>query len=101
MCRVEHSFKVSGFLPRFSKVGHVVSIGILPSYRRLGIGSGLMKKAMDALKNIYECVEVYLEVRVSNNTAIKFYEKLGFTIDRVIKGYYKDGEDAYVMSRRL
>ena len=101
MCRVEHSFKVSGLIPRFSKVGHIVSIGVLPKYRRLGIGSELMKKAMDALKNIYNCVEAYLEVRVSNTPAIKFYKKLGFEISRVIKGYYKDGEDAYVMSRTL
>ncbi len=101
MCRVEHSFKVTGFLPKFSKVGHVVSIGILPKYRRLGIGTELMKKAMEALKDYYECVEVYLEVRVSNTPAIKFYEKLGFKIDRIIRGYYKDGEDAYVMSKAL
>jgi ribosomal-protein-alanine N-acetyltransferase len=101
MCRVEHSFRVSGIIPKFSKVGHVVSIGVLPDYRRLGIGSELMNRAMETLKNIYKCSEVYLEVRVSNEAAINFYDRLGFKIDRVIKHYYKDGEDAYVMSKGL
>lgn len=101
MCRVEHSFRMGVFLPHFSKIGHVVSIGILPEYRRLGIGTSLMEKAMDALKTHYFCDYIYLEVRVSNIPAIKFYEKLGFKINRVIKGYYKDGEDAYVMDKNI
>lgn len=101
MCRVEHSFTIERALPRFYKTGHVVSIAIIPTYRRMGIGSRLMLRAMDALKNVYRCRNVYLEVRVSNIGAINFYEKLGFKIDRVIKGYYRDGEDAYVMSKEL
>ncbi len=99
MCRVEHSFKMGSILPHFSKVGHIVSIGILPEYRRMGIGMSLMKRAMESLKNHYSCRSVYLEVRVSNMPAIKFYKKLGFKISRVLHGYYKDGEDAYVMEK--
>jgi ribosomal-protein-alanine N-acetyltransferase len=101
MCRVEHSFTIEGVIPKFYKTGHVVSIGILPEYRRRGIGTALMIRAMDALKNYYKCKNVYLEVRVSNNNAINFYRKLGFRIDRTIKGYYRDGEDAYVMIKDL
>ena len=101
MSRVEHSLQMSGFLPSFVKKGHIVSIAILPEYRRRGIGTALMNRVMDSLKNIYDCKEVYLEVRVSNRAAIEFYKKLGFRIDHVIKRYYKDGEDAYVMVRKL
>ena len=39
----------------------------------------------------------YLEVRVRNNVAINLYKKFGFETISTRKGYYKDGEDAYVM----
>jgi len=39
-----------------------------------------------------------LEVRCSNNDAVKLYEKLGFSIIQRLKAYYRDGEDAYVMA---
>ena len=43
-----------------------------------------------------------LEVRTSNNSAIKLYEKIGFKTLRVRKKYYSDtGEDAYVMLYEL
>lgn len=96
MCRVEKEFRFE-FPLRFRRVGHIVSIAIKPNYRRMGIGTSLMQRAMDALKNIYGCEYVYLEVRVSNYPAIKFYEKLGFKISKTVEGYYRDGESAYIM----
>ncbi len=101
MCRVEHSLHLDGFLPGFMKKGHIVSIAILPGYRRRGIGTELMRRALESLKNVYGCREVYLEVRVSNKAAIEFYKNLGFRIDHTIRHYYKDGEDAYVMVKEL
>lgn len=101
MSRVEHSLHMSGFLPSFIKRGHIVSIAILPEYRRRGIGTELMIRVLSSLENVYGCKEVYLEVRVSNRPAIEFYRKLGFRIDHVIRHYYKDGEDAYVMVKKL
>lgn len=101
MCRVETAFKFDTLIPKVYKSGHIISIAVLKEYRRMGIGESLMKKAMESLKNHYNCSEVYLEVRVSNMPAIKLYEKLNFKIDRIIRGYYRDGEDAYVMSRSL
>jgi len=83
------------------KKGHIVSIAVLPDYRRRGIGSKLLEQAMEALKDIYGCKEVYLEVRVSNNPAISLYEKYGFRKVKIIRGYYLDGEDAYIMARPL
>jgi len=100
MCRVERTFsKIDRF--KLKKVGHIVSIAVLPEYRRMHIGTSLMKCAMDALKHEYDCYEVYLEVRVSNEPAITMYEKLGFQKVEVQTHYYMDGEDAYVMARKL
>ena len=97
MCRVEKEIKLD--IPiKIKKVGHIVSIAVKPQYRRMGIGTSLMLNAMKSLRNIYNVSYVYLEVRVSNTPAIKFYEKLGFKITRRVTGYYRDGEDAYIMS---
>jgi len=96
MCRVEKEFRLE--LPiRILKVGHIVSIAVKPEYRRMGIGRSLMERAVKTLFDMYGVEYVYLEVRVSNEAAIKFYEKLGFKITRRVSGYYRDGEDAYIM----
>jgi len=100
MSRVEYG--ASSFdMRRMVRKGHIVSIAVLPGYRRRGIGTALMKAALSSLKDHYSCEEVYLEVRVSNEPAIRLYEKLGFQKVRRIPMYYLDGEDAYVMALRL
>jgi ribosomal-protein-alanine N-acetyltransferase len=91
-----------GFIRKFIvKKGHVVSIAVLEGYRRKGIGESLMKKGMDSMRDDYGAKEVYLEVRVSNEPAIRLYEKLGFKKVKVIEGYYSDGENAYLMAAPL
>ncbi|HEU97571.1 MAG: ribosomal protein S18-alanine N-acetyltransferase [Fervidicoccaceae archaeon] len=80
------------------KKGHVVSIAVLEGYRRMGIGEELMRRGMASMRDEYGAKEVYLEVRVSNEPAIRLYEKLGFKKIKVIEGYYSDGENAYVMA---
>ncbi len=99
MPRVEYGLGV--VVQGIVKRGHIISIAVLPGYRRRGIGRLLMEHAMKALREIYGCREVYLEVRVSNTPAIRLYEKLGFRKVRVIPAYYLDGEDAYLMARPL
>ena len=84
-----------------AKVGHVISIAVLSEYRRRGIGSALLREAINVMQRNYDVDAVYLEVRVSNYPAISLYEKFGFVKARIIKGYYRDGEDAYVMVKRL
>jgi ribosomal-protein-alanine N-acetyltransferase len=49
----------------------------------------------------YNAKQCYLEVRVTNTPAVNLYKKLGFPVTRTIKGYYADGEDAYVMTKKL
>lgn len=100
MCRIERILSKFERL-KLKKAGHVVSIAVVPEYRGLGIGKALMLSAMRAMKDYYGCDETYLEVRVSNDIAIRLYEKLGYVKVERIKGYYADGEDAYVMARRL
>jgi len=84
-----------------ARVGHVISIAVLQEYRRRGIGSALMSEALKIFEEKYDVDSVYLEVRVSNQPAINMYERFGFVKARIIRGYYRDGEDAYVMVKRL
>jgi len=97
MCRIESGFS------RFSliKRGHVISIAVLPSHRRKGIGETLLKEALQAMINHYGVKECYLEVRVSNMPAINLYKKVGFKIEKTIRRYYADGENAYLMRIKI
>ncbi len=81
--------------------GHIISIGVLPEARRIGIGYNMLLRCMRVLRHVYNAEEVYLEVRVSNTPAINLYKKLNYKIVGVVKGYYHDGEDAYLMARPL
>ena len=44
---------------------------------------------------------LYLEVRVSNTIARKFYADYGFVPTYLRKGYYENGEDALIMEREV
>ncbi len=79
------------------RVLHLISIAVLREYRRMGIGSALLKATIDEAVLDGNIASIYLEVRVSNEPAIRLYRKFGFREVRVIRGYYRDGEDAYVM----
>lgn len=97
MSRVEFGWSFME-IGRPVRKGHIISIGVLPKFRRIGIGYNLMVRALRALKRFYKASEVYLEVRVSNVPAINLYNKLGFKIVRVYPRYYHDGEDAHIMA---
>ena len=98
MPRIEWGFSNIKQLPILVKKGHVVSIAVLEQYRNRGIGTALLQASLKAMKEIYGAEEAYLEVRVSNQPAIHLYRKLGFKEVKVLKHYYADGEDAYLMA---
>jgi ribosomal-protein-alanine N-acetyltransferase len=99
MCRIEvglASFGLGGLIRK----GHVVSIAVLPQGRRKGVAQELMTKAMEGMRH-YKAKLAYLEVRVTNDPGVALYRKLGFEVSRTLHGYYSDGEDAYVMTKKL
>ena len=66
-----------------------MTIGVVDECRRLGLGSRLLKFSIDDLqKNYTNCEIIYLHVVDYNETAIKFYEKNGFTMHKRIKHHY-------------
>ena len=99
MCRVELGLSNYG-LGGLIKKGHIVSVAVMPDFRCQGVGSALVIRALEGMK-FYGAKQSYLEVRVTNDDAVRLYEKLGFKITRTIQRYYADGESAYVMSRKV
>ncbi len=98
MCRIERG--ISSFRrPYPVKKGHIVSVAVLRDYRRKGIGTELIERGITGMVE-YGASEFYLEVRKSNKPAVSIYEELGFEVGRVLRGYYRDGEDAYLMTRQ-
>lgn len=77
--------------------GHVTTIAVKKDYLRNHIGEALIHKIVE---DCYKDKVKYLtlEVRVSNEPAIKLYEKYGFQSLGTRKGYYQDNnEDALIM----
>jgi ribosomal-protein-alanine N-acetyltransferase len=102
MCRIESGiFNVNFRNLSVSKKGHVISIAVSPRYRSEGIGSALLKEVLRTMKVYYGAGKCYLEVRVSNSNAIRLYRKVGFIVEKTIRGYYSDGENAHIMSRKI
>lgn len=99
MCRIEVGLSNFG-LGGLVRKGHVVSIAVLAAHRRKGVAKALITKALDGMR-YYKAKQGFLEVRVTNDGAIRLYKNLGFEITRTIPGYYSDGEDAYVMTVKL
>lgn len=78
--------------------GQITNIAIRPSARRQGFGAKLTSALIE------ECFkrgmhEIFLEVRISNLSALFLYRQLGFTVKGMRKNYYSEPkEDAYIMS---
>ena len=98
MCRIERGISSFGRMP--VKKGHIVSVAVAHEHRHKGLGTELILSGIKGMME-YGATEFFLEVRKSNEAAIKIYENLGFKVKRVLKGYYRDGEDAYLMIKAL
>ena len=81
-------------------IGHILSIAVHPNFRRKGIGSKLLMEE-ELLMRRRGVKIIRLEVRKSNEPAIKMYSKLGYLKVFIKPYYYEDGEDAYVMIKIL
>jgi len=66
--------------------GWVYYVAVSASYRRQGVGTGLMKRVEEGLRAI-GCPKLNLQVRPGNSEAVRFYESLGYLVeDRVSMG---------------
>jgi len=78
----------------------VYSLNVHPEYRRLGIASSLMDFGMDILRK-RGYVYITLEVGINNHAAQDLYRSKGFVVDKTLNNYYKNGDDALHLARKL
>lgn len=94
--------EIAGFIitARQKLHGHIVTIDVLETHRRLGIGASLLRKAEARLRK-RDAREVWLETATDNDAAIAFWEKHGYRTRGRLRNYYPGGTDAFSMSKPL
>lgn len=82
--------------------GHITSLSVMRTHRRLGLAEKLMRQSQVAMVECFGARYVSLHVRVSNTAALHLYrDTLKFTVDKVENKYYADGENAFSMKKDL
>jgi ribosomal-protein-alanine N-acetyltransferase len=92
--------RIVGYLicSRYDTVWHVMNVAVDEAARRNGIATALLSHLFDEADRPGE--HYTLEVRVSNEPAIRMYESFGFRSAGKRRGYYHDNkEDALIMWR--
>jgi len=99
--KVINKEKITGFIAgdirRVEGTGWILTVGVLPDYRRKGLAEALIDKCEQAM----QMSRIKLSVRRSNQAAIQLYQKLGYSQVDVWSKYYHDGEDGIVMEKQL
>lgn len=86
---------LAGYLITYDSVDvhEIIKVGVDDEYRGRGLGGKLIEKSFESMET-----DLMLEVRESNKSAIRLYEKLGFRKIGLRRGYYRDtGEDALIL----
>jgi ribosomal-protein-alanine N-acetyltransferase len=79
----------------------ILTVGVVPSARRQGIGTSLLTALLDHARE-RGATQAYLDVRVDNADAQRIYERAGFIAIGRRRGYYDNGRtDSLTMSARL
>ena len=78
---------------------HINNLAVLPEYRRQGIASTILARVFAEGRGA-GAARATLEVRRSNDVARRLYERFGFAVAGVRRGYYRQpDEDALVLWR--
>ena len=101
----ENDGKVVGFIDYLITFNSstIMQVAVTKPYRRYGVATQLLSEMEKSFpKNIDDLVEtITLEVRESNEPAKNLYLKNGYKIVVIKNHYYKDGENAIYMLKRL
>ncbi len=97
---VQKKIIASGGVMNILGEGDITNIAVKASERGKGVGTALLTFLMEEGKK-FGITAYTLEVRVSNQTAIHVYEKLGFVSEGIRRGFYDcPKEDAVIMWKR-
>lgn len=95
----EEENRILGYIGMYLAVdeGEITNVAVALNARRRGVGQELLLQ-MKREAEQRAVGRLVLEVRVSNEGAIALYEKNGFSVAGVRKGFYEcPKEDAYIM----
>ena len=85
---------------RYDTVWHLMNVAVEPGRQRHGIASALLDRLFEQADRPSE--QYTLEVRTSNEAAIRLYERFGFRAAGRRRAYYHDNrEDALIMWRTV
>ena len=88
------------FVPAPGIEADILTVAVLPAYRRRGIAKEFMRQIEEyAVQR--QASAMMLEVELSNDSAIKLYESLGYMKISVRMDYYGPGKDAHVMRKEF
>lgn len=99
----EENSEVVGFILAdiFSDRAEIIDIAVDIMHRNCKIGDKLLKYVINLCIET-GCDNITLEVKVTNDAAIKLYKNNGFKIISIRKKYYSNGTiDANLMQRKL
>lgn len=85
---------------RKARYGELVTIEVLPQFRRDSIGGTLYQALEDRLRS-WGASAMHLHVSVENTSAVAFYQRLGFRIAGRVPQYYLHKIDAWQMEKNL
>ena len=75
----------------------LVSIAVSPGLRRGGVGQALLRGTLRRLR-LRQVPSLRLMVKTCNRSALRFYAAFGFRRMRVVRDYYEDGADGYLLT---
>jgi [ribosomal protein S18]-alanine N-acetyltransferase len=91
-------FLIAGEEPQ--KVGHIITIDVVESRRRAGVGTLLMD-AVEEWAGKKGIKLIYLETADDNRAAQNFYTARGYAKVEEVENYYANGQTAWVMVKWL
>lgn len=86
---------------RGTSLARLYSICTLKHYQGYGLASKLIKELEVKASDDEDCAYLRLEVKENNKSAIKLYEKLGYTKFTEKEDYYDDGKAAWCYEKRI
>jgi ribosomal-protein-alanine N-acetyltransferase len=94
--------EITGFLIAEAEggIGHIVTLDVVESHRRQGVGSALLvaEETRLAARGVSQ---VFLETATSNSAGVAFWQRHGYRSFGVIRGYYLGRLDAYQMRKTI
>ena len=97
-----HGVRIVGFavMEFGDERAHLLLLAVRPEQQRRGLGQRMLDWLIESAQ-VAGMASVHLELRESNQQALRFYRRLGFATTLRVSGYYEGRETAMRMLRLL